>query len=110
MLRKMHTQFVVFAITLLLTGCGSGVSTDNFEKIKSGMTLVEVERILGRGEEEVSSSVEIPEQSVSLPGVGSVSMSSMASSGNVVKWQDGNKVITIMFLDGKVVSKTKIGF
>ena len=113
MFRKTNRSITTLAMLLsllLTTGCGSNITADNYEKIKVGMSLDEVEGILGSGEELASSSVDVPGQSISVPGAGSVSVSGMSSSGKVVQWQDGNKIITVMFLNGKVFSKAKARF
>jgi len=73
------------------------------------MTEAEVEAVLGKGEEQASSSVGVPGQSVSIPGAGSVSVPGMSSSAKIVKWQDGMKIITITFSDGKVAGKAQNG-
>lgn len=86
-----------------------GISMDSYEKIKEGMTETEVEAILGKGKEQASSSVNIPSQSINVPGGGNVSVAGMSSSAKVVNWQNGFKIITVMFSDGKVMSKAHIG-
>lgn len=85
---------------LTLVGCGDRISKSNYDKIKDGMTIKEVEYILGRGEEQ---------SSVSVPGasVGGVSVPGM--SGKNYVWKDGNKVITVSFLNDKVFGKAQLG-
>ena len=95
--------------SFLVTGRGSNVTKSKYEQIKNGMSLAEVEGILGAGEEQASSSIDIPGQSISIPGAGSVSVSGMSTSGQLLQWQDGTKIITIMMLDGKVMSKAQFG-
>lgn len=101
--------FIVTLLCLFVAGCGSSVSMSNYEKIKEGMTEAEVEAILGKGEEQASSSVNIPGQSINVPGGGNVSVAGMSSSAKAVKWQDGSKIITVMFSDGKVMGKAQAG-
>lgn len=125
---------IVTLLSAIVAGCGSGanmsnreetknpdhelpfgadlaraVSIDSYEKIKEGMTETEVEAILGKGKEQASSSVNIPNQSINVPGGGNVSVAGMSSSAKVVNWQDGFKIITVMFSDGKVMSKAHFG-
>lgn len=108
-------RFVMFSISLFLfgglflVGCGSTVSKSNYDKIESGMTIEEVENILGKGEEQASSSINIPGQSISIPGGGNVSTAGMSTSAKAMVWKDGTKVISIMFSDGKVMGKSQLG-
>lgn len=52
MIRKVTALFLI--IIILLTGCTSGenkITKDMYEKIEAGMTIDEVESVLGKGEE-----------------------------------------------------------
>ncbi len=70
-----------------LTGCArSRINKDNFDKIKLSMTQEEVQQILGPPTE--ASGVEIP-----------------VFSGTTAKWVQGDNIITIQFVNGKVVAK-----
>ena len=53
---------IVLALCLLVPACKSKVSKTNFEKIKDGMALEEVEKILGKGTSKIraSSAKEVP--------------------------------------------------
>lgn len=108
-------RLVMLSISLLLfgglflVGCGSAVSKSNYDKIESGMAIKEVESILGKGEEQASSSINIPGQSISIPGGGNISTSGMSTSAKSMVWKDGSKVISIMFSDGKVMGKSQLG-
>ena len=80
---------------LIFIGCGGNrVTKDNYTEIKTGMTLDEVESILGSGTEQSSSDA-------SFGGI-SIDMKSMV-------WQDEDKIISIIFSHGKVQSKSQIG-
>ena len=80
---------------LLFTGCGGNrITKDNYAEVKTGMTLDEVESILGPGTEQASSDA-------SFGGI-SIDMKSMV-------WQDEDKIISIIFSHGKVQSKSQIG-
>jgi outer membrane protein assembly factor BamE (lipoprotein component of BamABCDE complex) len=89
-----RSKWRVFCLTLLvglviagLAGCaGSKINQDNFDQIKLGMSQAEVQRILGPPTE--SSGLEVP-----------------MFSGTMSKWVQGNVVITIQFVNGKVVAK-----
>ena len=88
-----------FLLTVLLciamTGCGGkAITKDNYSKVKTGMTLAEVEAILGKGTEQASSDA-------SFGGI-SIDFKSMV-------WQDEDKIISIGFSHNKVQAKTQIG-
>ncbi len=96
--KTLLTVVVLGSLSLFLAaGCSGakGVSQSNFEKIENGMTLSQVEAILGEGKEGASVAGAIGE---------------MAGQGAAYVWEDGDKKITVMFKDDKVVSKTKVGF
>lgn len=70
-----------------LTGCApSKVNKDNFDKIRLGMTQEEVQGLLGPPTE--ATGLEIP-----------------VFSGTAAKWVQGETIITIQFVNGKVVAK-----
>ena len=70
-----------------LVGCpGSKITKENFDQIKLGMTQEEVQRILGPPTE--ASGLEIP-----------------VFSGTMSKWARGDTVISVQFVNGKVVAK-----
>ncbi len=70
-----------------LIGCApSKVNKENFDKIRLGMTQEEVQQLLGPPTE--ASGLEIP-----------------VFSGTTAKWVQGDTIITIQFVNGKVVAK-----
>lgn len=70
-----------------LIGCsGSKITKENFDKIKLGMTQGEVQGILGPPTE--ATGLEIP-----------------VFSGAMSKWVRGDTVISVQFVNGKVVAK-----
>lgn len=79
---------------LTLAGCGSKVTKSNFDQIKTGMTVAEVEAILGKGTEATGASGAIGD---------------LAGSAKSVVWKDGAKSITVNFLNDKVALKTQSG-
>jgi hypothetical protein len=105
-MRGLMMVCAVFA--LFAVGCGSNVTKANYDKVKTGMSLAEVEKILGAGEEQASSSVEVPGQNISIPGGGSASFAGMSSSGSIYLWKSGDKMITITFMNDKVAGKAKV--
>jgi len=79
----------------MLTGCGKpGLTKDNYDKISDGMTLAQVEKLLGPGKKGGSIAGAIGE---------------IAGQGAAYLWEDGDKKITVVFKDDKVISKTQIG-
>lgn len=94
-IRSLVLTFVA-TLTIFVAGCGgSAVTQSNYEQVKTGMTKAEVESILGTGKESMSSG-------------GDFGGISMQADGMV--WQDGNKIITVMFMNGEVQSKSQMGF
>jgi hypothetical protein len=75
-------------------GCGSKVTKSNYDKVKTGMTLAEVEKILGKGTEQA--------------GIGGA-LEGLTGSAKVLTWEDGEKVITITFVNDKVTTKVQKG-
>jgi len=80
---------------LTLAGCGgSKVSKDNFDKIKPGMTIAEVEAVLGKATD--------------TKGV-SGTIGDLAGSAKTMIWKDGDKTITVNFVNDKVAAMTSSG-
>lgn len=98
-----RVAFIV-VLCLLITGCGSKVNKGNYDKINNGMTEKEVEAILGTGEEQSSTGVNVPGQSIS-----GVNVPGMSMSGKSKVWKDGMKIITITFINDKVQGKAQVG-
>jgi len=95
-LRPTFCSACAFLLAVAL-GCGgmNRVNQANYQKIEDGMSLSQVESILGKGKEQASSG-------------GSFGGITMQAKGMV--WQDGNKVITVMFMNDAVQSKAQMGF
>ena len=83
---RIHRSFGVAILLLCLAACGARLSQESFDKIHEGMSQKEVREILG---EPVDAS------GASLLGL---------SSGEAV-WKDDKTIITVHFLNDKVVSK-----
>lgn len=97
--RSLHMKQYLCVLMLLFTlalstGCGNPVTKDNYERIETGMTLDEVESILGSGTVQASSDASF----------GGISM----NVKNMV-WQDGDRIITVVFSHDKVKAKSQIG-
>ncbi|MDA8745242.1 outer membrane protein assembly factor BamE [Rubripirellula amarantea] len=88
-------QLLCLFCLLLIAGCGgSPITKDNYADVKTGMTIDEVESILGTGTEQGSSDA-------SFGGI-SIDMKNMV-------WQDEDKIISITFSHDKVKAKSQIG-
>lgn len=83
----------VLALTMAV-GCGSKISKENFDKIKTGMTQAQVEKILGKGTEEAAAGG---------------ALGALTGSGKVITWKDGEKSIIVTFVNGKVTTMVKKG-
>lgn len=86
----------------------STVTSANYNKIRTGMTESQVERILGKGVEQSSSSVSVPGVSVEAPGA-HFSARGYSASAKVVTWENGMKAIIVTFSNGRVVGKGQYG-
>jgi outer membrane protein assembly factor BamE (lipoprotein component of BamABCDE complex) len=90
--RAVVVALLAFALAACAAGCASKVSQSSYDKIQPGMTVAEVEGILGKGG--------VFTASAGL-AIGDVSFS--------IKSKDGQKQITVIFRGDKVVSKTQTG-
>lgn len=87
---------VVLALFLVhaIAGCDKRLSINAYDRVKNGMSVSEVESILGPGTEQASSEA----------GYGEISM-----SGKVLVWQDGMRIISITFMNDQVMAKAQVG-
>jgi len=86
--------FLVF--TLFLVSCSGKLNKDNYDKISNDMSISQDESILGKGESQASSNVDLGEYGGNI-------------SSEVMTWQSGTKVISITFSNGKVMAKAQNG-
>jgi len=98
-----QTGRMVAALVLVLPvlgGCESKVTSENFDQISTGLSLDQVEQILGSGTDITPSGV----------GVGTSGLMDRSTSRTrLYSWRDGNAEITVTFKDGQVLDKRKIG-
>ena len=85
---------LVGLVLITVPGCGSKVSKANFDKITTGMTMAEVQKILGKGEAQASAGGAI---------------GGMVGAGSIYKWTDGDKSITVTFVNDKVTAMASNG-
>jgi hypothetical protein len=110
------TQFgllaVATALCLTLSGCGGSgkISKANADKIKAGMTESEVTAILGAPTENVEA--KMPDMSALMPGGMKMPGMKMPGMGGIKSsvWKDGDRVITVSFMEGKVMTTATTGF
>ncbi len=91
--RKVIGAAVLALLFVIMSGCGK-ITQSNYDKIENGMTVSQVEEILGTGAEEA--------------GVGGA-IGKIAASGKVMTWGDEKKSITVTFANDKVVAKMQKG-
>ncbi len=84
-----------------LTACESKLNQENYDKITVGMDLTQVERILGKGEEQANQGTSI--------GAGGLTGGAGRNSQKTYVWHEPNKDISVVVAEGKVVSKNKSG-
>ena len=95
-MRRCKSLLWVIMTAALLLGLGcSKVTSDNYDKIETGMTVTQVEQILGKGTEEAG---------------GAVAIGNLSGSAKTVTWGSGEKSITVTFANDKMVMKAKKGF
>jgi hypothetical protein len=103
------TAVVLSACCLALTGCGrnKNLTKENFDKINTGMTLQEVQTLLGApGEEDAELSMAEGSSVAGAVGVGGSleSMTPKKSATKWYKWSSGSKSIKVAFHEGKVAA------
>jgi hypothetical protein len=98
---------LVLTLCLCAGACGKNrVSKANYEKVEKGMSLGEVEAILGKGERETGDGSNIA------AGAGGVDVNmgeARSSPGTTYLWENKGKKITIVFINDKVFSKAESG-
>ena len=87
---------LIFSVSIFLVSCSGNLNKDNYDKISNDMSISQVESILGKGESQASSNVDLGEYGGNI-------------SSEVMTWQSGTKVISITFSNGKVMAKAQNG-
>ncbi|MCW5765462.1 MAG: outer membrane protein assembly factor BamE [Phycisphaeraceae bacterium] len=86
------------AAAALLGGCKeSKLTRDNLAQVKPGMTLTQVEAILGRGELEPTA------EGTSISGAGIGSTDGRGKPPKIMVWKEGRTRITVTFQNDKVL-------
>ena len=90
---------VALAACLFAGACEEKITVENYDQITNGMTIAQVERLLGTGKDDTS------HQGTSIGASGIQSAS--RSNDKVYVWEDKSGAkITVVFQDGKVVQKS----
>jgi hypothetical protein len=102
-----YRAVVAFALLALVAGCkgNKSLTRTNYDKINAGMTVAEVEQLLGGQGEEDGGDLAAAEGSgvAGAVGVGDFqSMSQPRSKFKSYKWGSSSKWIKVTFLEGKV--------
>jgi hypothetical protein len=99
---------VLLLACLLASGCANKVTKANFDKVATGMTLKEVEALLGKGVKEEGDGSGVAAQfGVDVGGGVGVQVGNKAIDRYV--WESGDKKITVYFRDGKATGKDQKG-
>lgn len=96
---------LILLVCLLLPACKSKVNKTNYDKVKVGMTLAEVEKILGKGSKETGDGSNVAGQF----GV-AIEAAPTVGGGDVYTWESGDNTIRLTFRSGKLVHKHATGF
>lgn len=96
---------LILLVCLLVPACKSKVNKANYDKVKVGMTLEEVEKILGKGEKETGDGSNVAGQF----GV-AIDTPPTSGGGDVYSWESGDNTIRLTFRGGKLVHKQATGF
>jgi hypothetical protein len=100
-MRSLRLAFplVAFVVCLVIVGCGGGnVTKANYDKIKEGDSLADVEKVMG------GKGTELTEETAKKMGV------QAAGAGlKIVRWGDDNKFVLVTVMNDKVMFKTNKG-
>lgn len=101
--KRITASLSALACCVLLAACGPEISNATFDQIQDGMSLTQVEGIIGGSGEK---------QEVRGGSIGATGVESAGNIGDdrqTYLWADGSKQIIVVFEDGEVVSKRKSG-
>lgn len=103
--RSRCLAFVLAGSLSPLAGCEDKLTLENYEQITTGMTLTQVEEILGEGVEQKSEGG----FDISAGGILSSGGGTSTSPVKMYTWGQGGLLITVYFRDGAVVTKSQNG-
>ena len=110
--------FPLLALCFCTLGCSSTITQSNFEKIRVGMTIQEVEGILGKESknltsEEISAVLKEVLQPPPGPDGKTITLDPAAfepAGAKGIRWGNEKKSITVIFLGERVNRTVKKGF
>ena len=88
---------------MIVVGCESKLTPENYASIKPGMTLAQVQRLLGSSGDEDSSP-----SGMSISDAG-IAGSSGGSNERIFVWKEDGVTITVVFKDDIVVESRQTG-
>lgn len=91
---ELKTLRVAATLLFFIVACGSKVNQNNFDRIEEGMTREAVVAILGEPTAVSDFTYGDPK---------------LYRSGTALQWDDGDRSITVRFVDGKVWIKQFVG-
>jgi hypothetical protein len=96
---------IVLAMSVAMAGgCNETLTDENFERVTVGMSYSEVESILGEGKREDSGGYGMT--SGGIP----TGQDSGSSKQQTYTWEEDGKQVVVVFNNGKVQSKSKLGW
>jgi hypothetical protein len=95
-------------LLVALAGCKSKLTMDNYTSVKNGMTLDEVENLLGPGEKQTEGqAASIASGMVGgIPGAGG---KKPPSTRELFLWKEDRVEVSVTFESGKVIDKNQRG-
>ncbi len=99
MMPTLRTLLICVASVCVLAGCEKKLTDDNYDKVKEGMTIYEVQGVIGKGEKQEISGMSISGAAVA-GGAG-------RNSQDTYIWKEGANTWTMIFQDGKLLSKQR---
>jgi hypothetical protein len=100
---------VILALCLLVPACKSKVTQANYDKITEGMTLSEVEKILGKGTKDEGGDGSNVAAQFGVDVTGGAGPAAK-TPGETYTWEGGKATVTVYLRQGKVVRKQTSGF
>lgn len=103
---RLARLLAALALCLFVTACGKNkLTTENFDKLKDGMSVAEAEKLLGKGDREGDAG------NSSAGAVGGVDLGGGTSGGGTVYvFERGDRKVRLTFRQDKLVHKMKEGF